>query len=130
MHQNKYYDGVWECFNQNVELNNPLAKFWLGYYLLYGQYHEQKDPMKAKRPFKEAAYEHNHSDAPYRYAVSLLSDLKIVVTNETEKNILCGRAENLEVKKDEERGLNYLRVAASNQNERAITLLAKLGKID
>ncbi|CAG8777823.1 9960_t:CDS:2 [Gigaspora margarita] len=155
MHQNKDYDGAWECFNQNAELNNPLAKFWLGYYLLYGHYHEQKDPIKARQLFKEAADEHNHSEAQCRYAVSLLSDLK-TVTNETEKSKLCkeilhylesaaGNSENpsidamyylgdiyvggkLRVKKDKERGLNYLRVAASNQNERAIALLAKLGK--
>ncbi|KAF0532039.1 kinase-like protein [Gigaspora margarita] len=129
MHQNKDYDGAWECFNQNAELNNPLAKFWLGYYLLYGHYHEQKDPIKARQLFKEAD-EHNHSEAQCRYAVSLLtagnSENPSIDAMYYLGDIYVGG--KLRVKKDEERGLNYLRVAASNQNERAIALLAKLGK--
>ncbi|CAG8682628.1 1023_t:CDS:2 [Gigaspora margarita] len=102
-------------------------KDYNGYYLLYGHYHGPKDPMKAKQLFKEAADEHNHSE--------ILHYLESATGNSKNPSIdamyylgdiyVGGK---LRVKKDEERGLNYLRVAASNQNERAIALLAKLGK--
>ncbi|CAG8574134.1 4038_t:CDS:2, partial [Dentiscutata heterogama] len=152
MHKEKKYQNAWECFKQNAELDNPVAKFWLGYYLLYG-YNGEKDPIQARKFFKEAADENNHSESQCRYAVSLLGDLN-KESNETTKDELRKEivryfalaADNLDnrntdamyylgdiyysgklrVKKDEERGLNYLRFAAEGKNERAIALLKKL----
>ncbi|CAG8526325.1 2595_t:CDS:2 [Dentiscutata heterogama] len=152
MHQNKKYKDAWECFKQNAELDNPVAKFWLGYYLFYG-HHGEKDPIQAKKYFKEAADENNHADSQCRYAVLLLADLP-KVNNEAKKKELkkeilhyfeLAATDNrnidamyylgdiyvsgkLNVRRDEERGLNYLKLAAANNNERAINLLKKLGK--
>ncbi|CAG8503464.1 6258_t:CDS:2 [Gigaspora margarita] len=154
MHKNKNYKSAWECFKQNAELNNPVAKFWVGYYLLYG-HRGEKDPIQARKYFKEAADESNHAESQCRYAVSLLSNLG-KETDKTTKGKLhkeiilyfelaANNPENrnadamyylgdiyvggkLKVKKDEERGLNYLRLAANLNNERAIALLKKLVK--
>ncbi|CAG8667644.1 38742_t:CDS:2 [Gigaspora margarita] len=153
MHKKRDYKSAWECFKQNADLNNPLAKFWLAYYSHYGHYGE-KNPIQAKKLFKEAADEHNHSESQCRYAVLLLEDLS-KETNESKKDKLRKEilryfelaANNsnqnvdamyylgdiyvggkLKVRKDEERGLNYLRLAANSNNERAISLLKKLGK--
>ncbi|CAG8771954.1 26143_t:CDS:10 [Gigaspora margarita] len=122
--------------NKNTELNNPEAKFWIGYYLLYG-HRGEKDPIQARKYFKEAADEHNHSESQCRYAVSLLGDLG-KKTDKDAKDKLCKEiiryfelaANNpknriadamyylgdiymggkLRVKKEEERGLNYLKL--------------------
>ncbi|KAF0537272.1 kinase-like protein [Gigaspora margarita] len=130
------------------------AKFWVGYYLLYG-HHGEKDPIQARKYFKEAADENNHAESQCRYAVALLPELG-KETDETAKvklrkeilyyfELAAENPENrnadamyylgdiyvagkLKVKKDEERGLNYLRLAANNKNERAVALLKKLGK--
>ncbi|CAG8631964.1 3718_t:CDS:2 [Dentiscutata heterogama] len=153
MHKKKEYKSAWECFKENADLNNPLAKFWLGYYSLYGHYGE-KDSNRAKKLFKEAADEHNHSESQCRYAVLLFDDLS-KENNETKKDELRKEilryfelaannpvqnidamyylgdiyvAGKLKVRKDEERGLNYLRLAANGSNQRAITLLKKLDK--
>ncbi|KAF0495991.1 kinase-like protein [Gigaspora margarita] len=151
MHKKKEYKSSWECFKQNAELGDPLAKFWIGYYLLYG-YHGEKDPIMARNYFKESADESNHAESQCRYAVSLLGDLA-KETDETVKDKLRKEilyyfelaAENpenrnadamyylgdiyvggkLRVKRDVIRGLNYLRLAANKHNERA---LKKLGK--
>ncbi|RIB15471.1 hypothetical protein C2G38_1578896 [Gigaspora rosea] len=154
MHRKKEYKKAWECFKQNADLNNPVAKFWVGYYLLYG-HHGEKDPIQARKYFKEAADENNHAESQCRYAFLLLTDLG-KETDETAKGKLRKEilyyfelaAENpenrnadamyylgdiyvagkLKVKEDEERGLNYLRLAANNKSERAVALLKKLGK--
>ncbi|CAG8639168.1 14140_t:CDS:2, partial [Ambispora leptoticha] len=150
-HQKKEYKSAWECFKQNAEINNATAKFWLGYYSLYG-YHAEKDPIQAKKYFKEAADENNHAESQCRYAVALFGDLS-KESNETRKDELRKEILNyfelaaynqnvdamyylgdiyvggkLKVKKDEERGVNYLRLAANSNNDRAIALLKKLGK--
>ncbi|RIB15463.1 kinase-like domain-containing protein [Gigaspora rosea] len=154
MHKKKDYKNAWECFKQNAEVNNPIAKFWLGYYFLYG-HHGEKDSIKARQLFKEAADDHNYSEAQCRYAVLLLSDLN-KVNDETIKDNLRKEilryfelaAENtdhrntdamyylgdiyitgkLKVNKDEERGVNYLKLAANSNNDRAISKLKELGK--
>ncbi|CAG8649923.1 28404_t:CDS:2 [Gigaspora margarita] len=154
MHRRKEYKSAWECFKLNAELNNPVAKFWVGYYLLYG-FHGEKDPIQARKYFKNAADENNHAESQCRYAVLLLVELG-KETDKTAKDKLRKEilyyfelaAENqesrnadamyylgdiyvngkLKVKKDEERGIYYLKLAANNKNERAVALLKKLGK--
>ncbi|CAG8649908.1 28403_t:CDS:1, partial [Gigaspora margarita] len=153
MHKNKNYESAWKCFKQNAELNNPEAKFWVGYHLLY--HHGEKDLIQARKYFKEAADEGNHAESQCRYATSLLGDLsketdktardklrkeiilylELAANNHGNRNadamfylgdIYVGG--KLNVKKDEERGLNYLRLAANLKNERAIALLKQLDK--
>ncbi|KAF0485900.1 kinase-like protein [Gigaspora margarita] len=153
MHKNRNYKSAWECFKQNAELNNPVAKYWVGYHLLY--HHGEKDPIQARKYFKEAADEGNHAESQCRYAVSLLGEigketdktakdklrkeiilyLELAANNPENRNvdaIYClGEiyvAGKLRVTKDELRGLNYLRLAANLKNERAIALLKKLDK--
>ncbi|KAF0485895.1 kinase-like protein [Gigaspora margarita] len=151
LHKKKEYESAWKCFKQNAELNNPVAKYWVGYYLLYG-HRGEKDPIQAKKYFKEAADEHNHSESQCRYAVSLLGELgketdktakdelrkeiilyfELAANNPENRNVdamyylgdiyVAGK---LRVTKDELRGLNYLRLAANLNNERAIALLIK-----
>ncbi|CAG8510973.1 34605_t:CDS:2 [Gigaspora margarita] len=60
---------------RNTNLGDPLAKYWLGYYLTYGYKVIEIDNERAKTLFKEAV-DHDHSDAQCQYAVALLSDLK------------------------------------------------------
>ncbi|CAG8744614.1 42086_t:CDS:2 [Gigaspora margarita] len=154
LHKKKEYESAWKCFKQNAELNNPVAKFWVGYYLIYG-HRGEKDPIQARKYFKEAADEHNHSESQCRYAVSLLGELgketdktakdklrkeiilyfELAANNPENRNVdamyylgdiyVAGK---LKVTKDELRGLNYLRLAANLNNERAIALLKKINK--
>ncbi|KAF0485898.1 kinase-like protein [Gigaspora margarita] len=97
----------------------------------------------------------NHSESQCRYAVSLLGDLGKETSKNAKdklcKEIICyfelaannpkNRISNamyylgdiymvdkLRVKKDEEHGLNYLKLAANVNKERAIALLKKLFK--
>ncbi|CAG8587299.1 13162_t:CDS:2 [Gigaspora margarita] len=152
MHKKKNYQEAWNCFKQNAELGNPAAKFWLGYYLHYG-YHVEKDPIQARKLFKEAADDHNHSESQCRYAVSLLGDLnkesnedikdknrkeiiryfELAAENSSKPNVdamyylgdiyVNGK---LKVHKNKERGVNYLRLASNSNHERASVLLKKL----
>ncbi|KAF0537275.1 kinase-like protein [Gigaspora margarita] len=154
MHIKKEYKSAWEFFKQNAELNNPVAKFWVGHYLFYGL-HGEKDPIQARKYFKEAADENNHAELQCRYSILLNNDLaketdeaakkqlreeiiryfELAANNPENRNVNAMYylgdiyvAGKLKVKKDEERGLNYLRLAANGNNERAIALLKMLGK--
>ncbi|CAG8782383.1 32763_t:CDS:10, partial [Gigaspora margarita] len=90
-----------------------------------------KDPFRARQLFKEIVDKYNHSEAQCRYAFLLLDDIK-KVTNEPEKGNLYKKIlhylDLLRVRRDKERGIKYFEKAASNNNDRAIVLLAKLGK--
>ncbi|KAF0485893.1 hypothetical protein F8M41_022726 [Gigaspora margarita] len=58
-----------------VELDNPEAKFWAGYHLLYG-HRGEKDPIQTRKRLKVAADENNHAESQCRYAASLTIDLE------------------------------------------------------
>ncbi|CAG8450018.1 10162_t:CDS:2 [Dentiscutata heterogama] len=151
LHQSKDYKKAWQCFVQNAELGILKAKYWQGYYL----YHEydvvKKDIEKAKQLYKEAA-NGDHPDAQYRYAALLLSDLK---KEENNKEKYCKEilhyfklaANNnhvdamycmgdiyvrgkLQLQPNKELGLEYLRLAAKNNCQKAIDLLKELEKED
>ncbi|RIB18816.1 hypothetical protein C2G38_2183571 [Gigaspora rosea] len=121
LHKKKNYQDAWKCFKQNAEL--------------------------------EAADENNHSESQCRYAVSLLGDLnkegnedikdknrkeiiryfELAAENQSKPNVdamyylgdiyVNGK---LKVHKNKERGVNYLRLAANSNHERANALLKKL----
>ncbi|RIB18810.1 kinase-like domain-containing protein [Gigaspora rosea] len=102
LHKKKNYEDAWKCFKQNAELGNPAAKFWIGYYLHY-VYHVEKDPIQARKLFKEAADENNHSESQCRYAVSLLGDLN--------------KEGNEDIKdKNRKEIIRYFELAAENQS--------------
>ncbi|CAG8675341.1 23832_t:CDS:2 [Gigaspora margarita] len=86
MHKKKEYKSAWECFKQNAELNDPVTKFWVGYYLCYG-HHGEKDLITSRKYFKEAADENNYSEAQCKYVVLLIVDLS-KETDETAKGKL------------------------------------------
>ncbi|KAF0345691.1 HCP-like protein [Gigaspora margarita] len=86
MHKKKEYKSAWECFKQNAELNDPVTKFWVGYYLCYG-HHGEKDLITSRKYFKEAADENNYSEAQCKYVVLLIVDLS-KETDETAKGNL------------------------------------------
>ncbi|RIB18072.1 hypothetical protein C2G38_2037212 [Gigaspora rosea] len=53
-HQETNYKDAWECFSGLAECGNKFAKYWKGYYLLFG-YHIKKDMDTALKLFKQAA---------------------------------------------------------------------------
>ncbi|CAG8739316.1 12814_t:CDS:1, partial [Dentiscutata heterogama] len=144
LHRLKKREDAWNCFIQNSEL--PSAKYWQGYYYCNG-YFVEKDLDKARNLFKEAADE-NHTESQFRYAAMLISKkdddesakdknfqeiiryLKLAAENKTIDAMyylgdiyLNGK---LKVPKDKERGLGYLKLAAKNNNKRALETLEKL----
>ncbi|CAG8744610.1 42085_t:CDS:2, partial [Gigaspora margarita] len=104
-----------EIFKQNDDLDNPEAKFWVGYHLLY-RHRGEKDPIQTGKYFKEAADENNHAESQCRCAASLIINLKKRLI----KLVLFGDiyvTGKLKIKKDEERGLNYLRLDANDKTK-------------
>ncbi|CAG8854223.1 2456_t:CDS:2, partial [Gigaspora margarita] len=104
-HKNRIHKAALKCFEKNANLGDPLAKYWLGYYLTYGY-----DVIEID---KEQAADYDHSDAQCRYAVALLSNLK---------------KEDSEVKKQENRNeiIHYFKLAANNKNPNAMYYLADI----
>ncbi|KAF0480812.1 kinase-like protein [Gigaspora margarita] len=111
-HKNRIHKAALKCFEKNANLGDPLAKYWLGYYLTYGYDVIEIDKERAKTLFKEAA-DYDHSDAQCRYAIALLSNLK---------------KEDSEVKKQENRNeiIHYFKLAANNKNPNAMYYLADI----
>ncbi|CAG8484607.1 12475_t:CDS:2 [Dentiscutata heterogama] len=146
LHKKRDHINAWRCFSENADLGDNTAKYWQGYYLCHGYGVVDKDERRAIELFKDAA-DNDHPDAQFRYAVLLLNNLK----NEqsiTRKNELCGEilhyfklaANNknydatyhlgdiylngkLNVEKNKELGIDYLKLAAENDHKKAIKLL-------
>ncbi|CAG8553048.1 7086_t:CDS:2, partial [Dentiscutata heterogama] len=149
LHKNRDHKAALECFEENAKLGDPLAKYWLGYYLSYGYDVIEIDKERAKNLFKEAA-DHDHSDAQCRYAVALLSDLKKddpeskkeenrneiihyfkLAANNKNPNAMYYLADiyingKLKVQSDKELGMMYLKLAADHNYEKAVNLLKQL----
>ncbi|RIB18828.1 hypothetical protein C2G38_2183527 [Gigaspora rosea] len=148
-HKNRDHKAALKCFEGNANLGDPLAKYWLGYYLSYGYEVIEIDKERAKTLFKEAA-DHDHSDAQCRYAVALLSDLKKedpedkkvanrneimhyfkLAANNKNPNAMYYLADiyihgKLKVQSNKELGMMYLKLAADYNYEKAINLLKQL----
>ncbi|CAG8772331.1 23271_t:CDS:2 [Gigaspora margarita] len=147
-HKNKDHKSAWDCFKQHANLGDPLAKYWQGYYY-YNGYVVEKDLSQAKKLFKEAA-DDNHPESQYRYAVMQLHSLKSTDDEATKKkncneivHYLKLAADNMNIdamfylgdiymngklrtKQNKEIGLEYLKLAAKNNSERAINMLKQL----
>ncbi|GBC04545.1 hypothetical protein RclHR1_05730001, partial [Rhizophagus clarus] len=89
---------AFECFKKHAEINNKVAKYWLGYYYWEGCVVE-KNLVKAIELFKEAA-DKGVPDAQLRYAFALLD-------------------ENSPLKFNLEEFVKYLTMAADNGNTAA-----------
>ncbi|GBB93292.1 hypothetical protein RclHR1_21450001 [Rhizophagus clarus] len=94
------YKKAWECFEQHANFGDMLGKYWQGIYYSKG-YHVEKDRIKAKELFKEAANA-GISDAQVRYALCF----------DKEKNYIDY--------------LKYLKMSAKKNNA---TALYKLGRL-
>ncbi|CAG8780950.1 4559_t:CDS:10 [Gigaspora margarita] len=114
----------WECFKQNTEFNNPVAKIWVEYYLLYG-HHGEKGPIQARKYLKRLLMkifmQNINVDIAYKCVKDKLRK-EIILYFELAANNPGNRNAD-ELTKDELRGLNYLRLAANHNYERAIALL-------
>jgi TPR repeat protein len=133
---------AFECFKSHAEINNKVAKYWLGYYYWEG-YAVEKDLGKAVKLFKEAA-DKGVPDAQLRYAFAL-SDKNSPLKFNLEEfvNYLTMAADNgntaaqfnlgdlffngrLGITRDEEKGLSYLKLAAIKGQPKACAMLDRL----
>ncbi|GBC02485.1 hypothetical protein RclHR1_04650002 [Rhizophagus clarus] len=139
-HKKEEREKAFECFEKHAEINNNIAKYWLGYYYWEG-YVVEKNLIKAVELFKEAA----DKGVPYaqlRYAFSLLNSLPKFNLEEFVKYLTMA-ADNgnivaqfnlgdlyyngkLGMPKDEEKGLPYLKLAAIKGRPSARYMLDKL----
>lgn len=134
---------AWECFVDNAEIGNSLAKYWKGYYLWEG--YVQEDKKEAVRLFKEAA-DDGVSGAQFRYAFSIITNREKISQTEIEELIkyLTMAADNgyhvalynlgniyvngqLNVEINHDLGISKLKLAAAYGNNDVKSLLNKLG---
>jgi TPR repeat protein len=133
---------AFECFEKHAEINNKVAKYWLGYYYWEG-YVVEKNLGKAVELFKEAA-DKGVPDAQLRYAFALSEKNSPLKFNLEEfVNYLTMAADNgntaaqfnlgdlfyngkLGISKDVEKGLSYLKLAAIKGQPKACAMLDKL----
>ncbi|CAG8605991.1 17881_t:CDS:2 [Rhizophagus irregularis] len=140
-HKKKEFQVAWECFNAHSDLGNTTAKYWKGYYLWEG-YACEKDRVEASNLFKEAA-DDGLPDAQLRYAFSLVGNPGAKFDKGVFIEYLTKAAENnnstaqfnlgdlymhgkLNVPKNEELGIKYLKLAALSNQPKAIEILQKL----
>ncbi|RHZ44605.1 hypothetical protein Glove_718g66 [Diversispora epigaea] len=134
-HKRNEHEKAWECFEIHDQLDDPKAKYWMGYYLWEGFY-KQKDPERAKELFKAAA-DAGVADAQLRYAFAVSKDnfsefLKYLVKAADSGNptALFNIADihikgRIGIDKNTKKGLQYLRLAALKGQPKAIEALKK-----
>ncbi|CAG8571814.1 874_t:CDS:2 [Acaulospora morrowiae] len=132
---------AWECFDYHASINNPQAKYWKGFYLWEGRC-VKKDRTLASQLFKEAA-DQNHPDAQFFYASSLIEEgvlsetseylhYMTLAANNNNVDALCQMGEiyldgKYNIEKDEEKAIQYLKLAALKNEQRALNRLHELG---
>jgi TPR repeat protein len=141
-HKNSEREKAFKCFQAHADINNRVAKYWLGYYYWEG-YVVEKDLTKGAQLFKEAA-DNGFPDAQLRYAFTLV-DKKRPLKFDLEEFVkyLTMAADNgntvaqfnlgdlyyngkLGVPKEQEKGLKYLKLAAIKGHLRACEMSSKL----
>ncbi|POG68498.1 kinase-like domain-containing protein [Rhizophagus irregularis DAOM 181602=DAOM 197198] len=133
---------AFECFEKHAEINNKVAKYWLGHYYWEG-YVVDKNLGKAVELFKEAA-DKGVPDAQLRYVYVLsVKNSPLKFNLEDFVKYLTMAADNgntaaqfnigdlyfngkLTISKDEEKGLSYLKLAAIKGQPKARAMLDKL----
>ncbi|CAG8622703.1 5613_t:CDS:2 [Rhizophagus irregularis] len=140
-HKNGDREKAYDCFVKHAEINNKVAKYWLGYYYLEG-YIVEKSLQKAIELFKESA-DRGVPDAQLRYAFALseISPRKFNVNEFVRYLTMAANNENhaaqynlgdlyyngkLGIPKNEEKGLSYLKLAAIKGQPKARAMLDKL----
>ncbi|RHZ75819.1 hypothetical protein Glove_209g128 [Diversispora epigaea] len=141
-HRKGEHAKAWDCFVSHADLDNALAKYWKGYYLWEG-IQVEKDRKQARELFKDAA-DKEIADAQLRYAISFVNNPPVKFDREIFLKYITKAADNnnptaqfnlgdvylhgkLNKKRDEELGKKYLRLAALNNQQKAIELLKKIG---
>ena len=141
-HKNGERKKAFECFEKHADINNKVAKYWLGYYYWEG-YVVEKNLGKAVELFKEAA-DKGVPDAQLRFAFAL-SDKNSPLKFNLEEFVkyLTMAADNgntaaqfnlgdlyyngkLGITKNKEKGLSYLKLAAIKGQPKACNMLDKL----
>lgn len=139
-------EDAWNCFKFHASKENPLAKYWMGYYLWEG-YSCDKDKSKASKLFKEAA-DSGYPEAQLRYAFSIIESgnrdkskindealneffeyLRISAENDNisaQFNLGEAYLNGKIVEKNEIIGISLLKVAALNGHQKAIDKLKGL----
>ncbi|PKC14315.1 kinase-like protein [Rhizophagus irregularis] len=131
------YEKAWKCFEQHANIGDMEAKYWQGLYYSQG-YYVERDQIKAKELFKEAA-DTGNSEAQVRYAFCLLDKvdkkehieflkyLKMSANNDNAtalynlgKIYLFGQCD---VEKDQNKGIKYLKRAASKGEPKSLKFL-------
>lgn len=133
---------AWNCFCDNAEMGNSIAKYWKGLYLLEG--HISKDLKKAIQLFKEAA-DDNFPLAQLRYAFTLVPNISkskqiqkefikyLTMAADNENSVALYNLGDLYlngkcgVQKNRDLGIKKLRLAASLGNKDAINMLENIG---
>ncbi|CAG8559771.1 3077_t:CDS:2, partial [Diversispora eburnea] len=111
-HERGDHQKAWECFNLHSTNNNPRAKYWKAYYLWDGIY-EKKNRELAIEILKEAV---NQNDTANNNNLDALYNLGEIY--------LYGK---YNVEKNEEKAIQYLKLASLKEEPRSIELLDKLG---
>ena len=139
-HKAGEYEKAWKCFEANANVGDILAKYWQGYYYLEGKY-PKKDKKRAMELFEEAA-DAGNADAQLRYAFCLIDKENNHIDSNKFMKYLQLAADNnnatalynlgdvyfsgkLGTKKDQEKGVHYLRQAALHNQAKAIEILKK-----
>jgi TPR repeat protein len=140
-HKREERDIAWKCFEIHATLGDPLAIYWKGYYYLKGYYMTPHTPNanEAVNHFKQAAAA-NVPEAQYYYANALKKSKKPGLlfldyfTKAADNDNVLAQCElgriyyyGLNgVKKNEEKGIQYLKLAALKNNQNAINDLKKI----
>ncbi|KAF0523914.1 kinase-like protein [Gigaspora margarita] len=138
---------AWESFKHHAELDDILAKYWVGYYLYQSILPEHKENRQENLQhsailFKEAA-DHGKVEAQLRYGFCLwqgdgvpvnwdeaMRYLKLAADNGNPTamyNVGCAYWIGKGVVKDQEIGSKYLKMAAKKDQHNAIAMCKKLG---
>ncbi|UZN99789.1 uncharacterized protein OCT59_001055 [Rhizophagus irregularis] len=130
---------AWKCFEYHAENGNTIAKYWKGRYLWEGTHDGIKGREEGKELLKIAADEGN-SDAQLRYAFTLINVYDEGDNRNIFMNYITKAAEGdncvaqynlgdlyyngiLNIPKDENKGIKWLRLAALHNYARAIKFL-------
>ncbi|GBC28741.2 kinase-like domain-containing protein [Rhizophagus irregularis DAOM 181602=DAOM 197198] len=142
-HRARDYQKAWKCFEYHAENGNTTAKCWKGRYLWEGFHDGIKSREEGKELLKEAADE-GHHDAQLFYAFTFVRVLPENNNIDTFMKYITKSAEGnnniaqynlgdiyyngkLNIPKNEDEGIKWLRKAAFNDNNNAIRFLEKRG---
>ncbi|CAG8512832.1 4969_t:CDS:2 [Acaulospora morrowiae] len=139
-HKLKDFSTAFNVFKIHAELDDPVAKYWKGVYLLEGHAGEKNIP-EAIKLFKEAA-DKNNSDAQLRYAFIKLQAkcfeefveylIKSADNNNATAMFNLGDIYyhgKYNIKQDKKKGKKYLELAALKDQPKALKMLGEINAV-